>query len=108
MNSPSRIVAAGLVLAVALVVAARAQDSAPRILDQGRLVTFQRDVPVATERFQYTLRGDSLVVSAGTERRMRQPDGSQKPYTKNMVLIARTDDFGMLNYTSNEWFDGHT
>lgn len=108
MNSPLRALLAGLALTVTMAATARAQAAAPKILDQGRLVTFQGDVPVATERFVYSLQGDSLIVSAGTERRRRQSDGSQKRYTKNMVLIARTDDLGMLNYTSNEWLDGHS
>ena len=108
MHSPFRAVLMGLALTVTLAVAARGQAVAPKLVDQGRFVTFQGDIPVATERFLYSLQGDSTVISASVERRRRQPDGSQKPYTKNMVLIARTDDFGMLNYTSNEWFDGHT
>jgi hypothetical protein len=106
MNSCIRVVIACLALAVASA-AALAQEGGQKVVDLGRFVTFQRDVPVATERFQYTLVGDSLVVSANTERRLRSPDGSQKNYSKSMVLIARTDDFGMLNYTSNESLDGH-
>jgi hypothetical protein len=106
MNPSLRAVIAGLALALAFAVPAGAQDAGKKLVDQGRLVTFERDVPVATERFRYTLEGDSLIVEASSERRRRNADGSQTPYTKNMVLIARTDDFGMLNYTSNEWLAG--
>lgn len=102
MNPCLRIVIAGAALTLALVAAALAQDAPSRVFDRGKLVTYQGSVPVATERFEYARQGDSLVVSAQTERRGRLPDGSEKRVSKAMVLYARADDFGMLKYTSNE------
>jgi hypothetical protein len=107
MTSSHRLVVAGLALGCALAVPVLAQDTSSRLLDRGRLITYQNNVPVATERFEYTQRGDSIVIAAGAERRVRQADGTDKRYGKGMVLITRVDDFGMINYTSNERIDDH-
>ena len=95
-------------LTVALAANTPAQDASSRILDRGKFVTFKDDVPIATERFEYSRQGDTLVVTANAERRRRKPDGSEQRTTKSMVLHARADDFGMLKYASNETDDGRT
>jgi hypothetical protein len=99
---------AGATLALALAATARAQDAPSGVFDRGRLITYQGSVPIASERFEYSRQGDSLVVSAGTERRRRMPDGTEKRISKAMTLYARADDFGMLRYVSNETADGRT
>jgi hypothetical protein len=108
MNSSICVVAACFVLAATLVAAAGAQDTPSGVIDRGRLITLQGDVPIATERFEYLRQGDSLVINATAQRRLRQPGGSYKLYSKSMVLSARADDFGMLNYISNETLDSMT
>ena len=45
-------------------------------IERGRLIVFQDDEPVATERFAYTISGDSIVIEAVHTRRMRGADGT--------------------------------
>jgi hypothetical protein len=99
---------AGLAITLALAASAPAQVAPSGTLDRGKFVTFRGDVPITTERFEYSREGDSLVVTANTEHRSRKPDGSEARMTKSMELHARASDFGMLNYTSTETADGRT
>lgn len=101
-----RVAIAGLAIPLALAASAPAQDPPSGTLDRGKFVTFRGDVPISTEHFEYSRQGDSLVVTANTERRRRKPDGSEERMTKSMELHARANDFGMLKYTSTETVDG--
>ncbi len=106
MKPSLRPILAGLALTAALAALAHAQGADFKLLDRGKLITYQGDVPVATEEFTYSRQGDSLLVTAGSERRRRLRDGSEQRLSKAMVLYVRAEDFGLLNYTSNETLDG--
>jgi hypothetical protein len=106
MRKPSLTLLAALVFAAAAV-PARAQDPGFTLVDRGRLIAYHGDTPIATERFLYERSGDSLVIIAHANRREQAADGSIKPYSKSMTLVARADDFGLLDYHSTEDFDGH-
>ena len=103
-----RVAIAGLAIMLALAASAPAQGPPSGTLDRGKFVTFRGDVPIASERFEYSRQGDSLVVTANTERRRRKPDGSEERMTKSMELHARASDLGMLSYTSTETADGRS
>ena len=91
--------------AALLCVTALAARSPAEVLDAGRLVVFQGDIPVGTERFQYEAVGDSIVVTSKVSRRVRSQDGTEKPYTKDMMLVTNKFDFGLVRYVSNEDFE---
>ena len=84
---------------------ARAQSStAP---DSGLLVIFDHDTPIAHERYAYQFMGDSLVISAATQREFRDESGKRHPFLKTMVLTVDAHDLGLMRYLSNQDFNDH-
>lgn len=76
-------------------------------IERGRLIVFQDDEPVATERFAYTLSGDSIVIEAVHSRRMRGADGAVAEFKKSAGLVVNRLDFGLIRYLSNQHASGH-
>jgi hypothetical protein len=94
-------------LATALCAPARAQDSTSTVIDSGRLLVYSKGRPIGIEDFQYERRNDTLFITSRVGRKSRGADGSDKPYAKNMEILAGAADFDLLGYMSNEDFDGH-
>lgn len=76
-------------------------------IERGRLIVFQDDEPVATERFAYTLSGDSIVIEAIHSRRMRGADGAVAEFKKSAGLVVSRLDYGLIRYLSNQDAGGH-
>ena len=98
---------APLPLLLGLLLAAPATAPGAAMLDSGRFVIYDHGREAGTEAFAYQLSGDSLVVSATSERRLRGADGSLRPLVKRMELVANALDYGLRRYVSNLDFDGH-
>ena len=93
-------------VAAALPAAAAAQiASAP---DSSLLIVFENDVPVAHERSSFVSMGDSIVVSAVSERKYNDEKGVSHPYKKTMVVVIDSRDLGLIRYMSVQDFDGHS
>lgn len=89
----------------AAVPAARAQSSGEP--DSAMFVIYEHDVPVAREHCAYQFMGDSLVISATTERQFQDDKGQRHPFMKTMVLVVDAHDLGLMRYLSNQDFNGH-
>lgn len=75
--------------------------------DSGRFVIFDRSVPVAREFHVYQFMGDSLVISATTERQFQDENGQRHDFTKSMLLVVNSQDLGLMRYLSNQDFNDH-
>jgi hypothetical protein len=97
----------GLALALCLLPAAprpaRAQSAAA---DSGRFIVFQGDTPVAREHYVLQWRGDSLALSAASDRQLQDEQGNRVPYRKVMLLVADARDLALRRYVSNQDFAG--
>jgi hypothetical protein len=51
--------------------------------------------------------GDSLVVSATTQRPFRDDKGQLHTFSKSMMLVVDAHDLGLMRYLSNQDFNGH-
>src|SRR5262245_18804358 len=107
MRRPCRI---ALVLALACFAAAgardaRAQTTAPA--DTALLVVFEHDTPIARERSVFRNMGDSLVVTATTNRDFLDDQQAHHAYRKSMMLVVDSRDLGLIRYLSTEDFNGH-
>ena len=102
MTSIARLLAAATALCALAAVPARAQSTADTgLVDAGRFIVYQGGTPVSTERFEYRRTGDSTVVTAITDLRTREADGSEKAFKKTMAVVVRSADFGLLATTPN-------
>ena len=97
---------AGLLL-VSLLLSPGARAQAPTAPESGQFVIFDQSVPVAHERYRYQFMGDSLVVSAMTQRQFQDDKGQRHPFVKSMVLVVDARDLGLMRYLSNQDFHGH-
>ena len=97
---------AGLLL-VSLLLSPGARAQAPTAPESGQFVIFDQSVPVAHERYRYQFMGDSLVVSAMTQRQFQDDKGQRHPFVKTMVLVVDARDLGLMRYLSNQDFHGH-
>ena len=103
---PSLLRSTGLAVLTLLPAApALAQSSTPA--DSGRLVVYQGDMPVMNERFTFQFLGDSLALTAVSERKLRDDQGAVHPYRKTLLLVADVRDLGLQRYLSIEEFQGH-
>ena len=93
-------------LAASLPAAAAAQVASPP--DSSLLIVFENDVPVAHERSSFLSMGDSIVVSAVSERKYNDEKGVAHPYKKTMVVVLDSRDLGLIRYMSVQDFDGHS
>ena len=96
-----------LVLLSITAAAAPARAQAPVAADSGRYVIFQGDVPVAHEKNAFQWMGDSLVITAYTQRTLQDEAGMKHPWTKSVALVVDSRDLGLMSYTSNQEFQGH-
>jgi hypothetical protein len=103
--SAVRVLAPFLLLAVLAPVPARAQGAAPA--DSGRLIVFDGETPIANERFSFLFTGDSLALTAVSERRLQDEHGQRHLFRKSMALIADARDLGLRRYFSVQEFQGH-
>lgn len=87
-----------LLSVTALTAPARAQEHAEA--DSGRYVVFQGDVPMAHERNAFQWMGDSLVITAYTQRTMQDEQGVNHPWTKTVMMVVDSRDLGLKSYTS--------
>ena len=104
MRRPSLVL---LALFAGLAVAAPARAQSPTQADSGRYIVYQGDVPMAHERNAFQWMGDSLVITAFTQRTMQDDQGTRAPWTKSFALIVDARDLGLKSYTSNQEFQGH-
>ncbi len=102
MNATTRALVAGALLVATLAPITFAQSPTTQTLDQGRLVVYSHDRPVASERFRWDQGGDSITVIAIATRQGRKSDGTVVDFEKSMQLVMNANDFGMTNYISNE------
>src|SRR5512134_1029946 len=100
----SRAVLVSALLALLAPALARAQATAPA--DSGRLIVFEGDLPVAHERFTFQFLGDSLALTAISERRLQDERGQRHLYRKTMLLVADARDLGLRRYFSVQEFLG--
>ncbi len=80
----------------------------PVTLDKGRFLVFQGEQAVAVERFEYVRSGDSLVVTAVVERKMRDASGANIRFDKTSQTVLTEVDFGLRSYLSNQTYDSHS
>ena len=92
-----------LLLAALIPAPARAQVAAA---DSGRLIVFDGDIPIAHERFSFQFQGDSLLLTAVSERRLQDEQGQRHLFRKTMLLVADSRDFGLRRYFSVQEFQG--
>jgi hypothetical protein len=85
---------------------ALAQESASA--DSGRFVVYQGDMPIMNERFIFQFLGDSLALTAISERKLQDAKGAVHPYRKTMLLVADVRTLDLERYLSIEEFQGHT
>lgn len=103
MHAPRALLLAGLLVLLApRPAAAQAQAAA----DSGRLIVFDGDMPVANERFTFQYLGDSLALTAVSERRLLDEQGGKHLYRKTMLLVADARDLGLRRYFSVQEFRG--
>lgn len=105
MKTLFRGVLAALLLSLCTL-SARAQG--PVTLDQGRFLVFQGDQAVAVERFEYVRSGDSLVVTATVERKVRDASGANVRFDKTSQTVMSEVDFGMRSYLSRQTYEDHS
>ncbi len=91
---------------LALAAPAPAGAQAEAAADSGRLIVFDGDTPVANERFTVQFLGDSLAVTAVSERRLQDEQGRRHLYRKTMLLVADSRDLGLRSYFSVQEFQG--
>lgn len=89
----------------ALAMPARAQGHAEA--DSGRYVVFQGDTRMAHERNSFYWMGDSLVITAYTQRTMQDEQGKNHPWTKTVVMVVDSRDLGLKSYTSVQDYQAH-
>ncbi|MEO5988165.1 MAG: hypothetical protein ABIU54_08940 [Candidatus Eisenbacteria bacterium] len=85
-----------------------ARADGPMTLDQGYFIVFQGDQPVAREHFEYVRSGDSLVVTAVVERKIRDASGVEIKFEKTSQTVLSEFDFGMRTYLSKQTFEDHS
>jgi len=51
--------------------------------------------------------GDSLLVSATTQREFQDPKGNRHGFMKTMLLVVDAHDLGLTRYLSNQKFNAH-
>lgn len=105
MRTPAAWLSGLLLLATAPRAGAQAPGSAAA--DSGLFVVFEQGTPVAHERYAYQWMGDSLLVSATTERSFKDDKGQRRLFTKTMLLVVDAHDLGLMRYLSNQDFDAH-
>ena len=108
LRSPAMRAPIALLTALALApLAPDARAQAPAAADSGLLVIYDQKTPVAHEHYTYQFMGDSLVVTATTERQFMDQNGQRRPLTKVMYLVVDAHDLGLMRYLSNQDFNGH-
>lgn len=78
------------------------------VVDSGRFIVFQNNLAVATENFEFTQAGDSLVVTAVVERKTRDSSGTEVRFQKTAQLAMAQADFGLITYTSKDTWKQHS
>jgi len=96
-----------ILVVLALLAAAPALALEPAPADSGRLVVYQGEMPIMNERFTFQFLGDSLALTAVSERKLRDEQGALHPYQKTLLLVADARDLGLQRYLSIEEFQGH-
>jgi len=97
-----------LALGLSFALAAPASAQNPTQADTGRYVVFQGDTPMAQEKNAFQWVGDSLVITAFTRSTMEDAQGARHPWTKSVAMVVDARDLGLMSYTSNQTFQGHT
>ena len=97
-----RLLAALVILLASVPAPARAQ--APP--DTGRYVIYMNDVPMANEANEFQSKGDSLIVTAWTQRAMQDDQGVKHPWTKTVAIVVDSRDLGLKSYASVQEFKG--
>jgi hypothetical protein len=97
-----------LLPALLMVPVPRARAQAGVEADSGKFIVFQGDIPMAREKNAFQWMGDSLVITAQTQRTMQDEHGTRHPFLKVLSMVVDSRDLGLRSYASIQEFQGHT